>query len=389
MTRADTLTKRYHLQRTLNAIGMPTIIGANVVPPEVRSVADEAMAMNVDIDALQAAACRTIAQWTGAEAGCVTACCASGIAVTTAAAMTGADLGRVLRLPDTDGMKNEVVMQLGHNLNFGGEVSQMVRLTGASLRLIGTANHCDAFHLRSAIGPQTAAVMFVENGAVHPEGNFIPLEECVAIAGKAGLPVIVDAAGEPDMRPFVKAGSTAVVTSAHKMMGAPTSGMICGQKDFIHATYLQNWGIGRAMKVGKEGIAGCMAAVERWYARDLEAEKQRFEKLAGILGEHLTVQRTDLPSLVEIEISHEKTGLTGRQFANALREGDPPIWVRGAHDHDGVGRVALSLSVMDEDDAHTIGRTIRQALENPKPPNDDVPFHDLYWSEKRLMRWPG
>ncbi len=40
-----------------------------------------------------------------------------------------------------------------------------------------------------------------------------------------------------------------VITSGHKMMGAPTSGMICGRKELIRACYLQNWGIGRAMKV--------------------------------------------------------------------------------------------------------------------------------------------
>ena len=79
--------------------------------------------MNLEIDTLQAAASRVIANRTGAEAGCVTACCAAGIAITVAASMTGANLARVLQLPDTEGMKDEVILQLGHNVNFGGEIS--------------------------------------------------------------------------------------------------------------------------------------------------------------------------------------------------------------------------------------------------------------------------
>ena len=380
------LESKYGVKPILNAMGMSTIVGANVVPPEVRKIADEAMSMSFEIDELQAAAGRAIAKATGAEAGCVTACCASGIVETTAAAMTGTDLGRILQLPDTDGMKSEVVMQLGHNVNFGGEVAQMIRLTGAKLKLLGTVNHCDAFHLRNAIGPNTAAVLFVENAIVHPQGNFVSLEACVEIAGKHSIPVIVDAAGEPDMRPFLQAGADAVITSAHKMMGAPTSGMICGKRDLIHATYLQNWGIGRAMKVGKEGIAGCMAAVERWYARDLDAERQRWDKLAEILGQQLPIRHTAGDPAAHVDVP-QSVGLTARQLANVLREGDPAVWVRGAHDAQGAHSLALTLRVMDEADAKAIAGAIKQVFNNPKPPADNVPFHDLYWSEKRLLEW--
>ena len=388
MADPKTFLERHGVRRLLNGLGMSTLVGANVVPPEVRAAVDEAMSVNVEIDELQAAASRVIAQATGSEAGCVTSSCSSGLAAMTAAAMTGADLGKILRLPDTSGMRDEVVMQYSHNLNFGGEIAQMVRLTGAKLKLIGTANHCDTFYLRDAIGPQTAAVWFVENAVVHPAGDFIPLAPCVEIAAQQSVPVLVDAAGEWDVRPLVQAGASLVVTSAHKRMGATTSGMICGQKDLIRATYLQNWGIGRAMKVGKEGIVGCMAAVERWYARDKAAEKERYRRLAEVLAEHVTVHPSRWPCSVEVEVPREKTGLTARQFANALREGDPSIWVRSAHDGEGTERISLSLTVMDQADARSIGETIALLIENPRPPKEDVAFHDLYWSEQRLLNWP-
>ena len=120
MADPKTFLERHGVRRVLNGLGVSTLVGANVVPPEVRAAVDEAMSVNVEIDELQAAASRVIAQATGAEAGCVTSSCSSGLAVMTAAAMTGADLGKILRLPDTSGMRDEVVMQYGHNLNFGG-----------------------------------------------------------------------------------------------------------------------------------------------------------------------------------------------------------------------------------------------------------------------------
>jgi L-seryl-tRNA(Ser) seleniumtransferase len=387
MSTPRSFLEAHGLKRVLNAIGMPTITGANVVAPEVRAVVDEALSVNVEIDELQRAACRVIAAATGAEAGCVTSSCSSGLAIMTAAAMTGADLWKITQLPDTNGMRDEVIMPLGHDVNFGGEISQMVRLTGARLKRVGTANHCDGFHIRGALGSRTAAVLYVVNAAVNQKGWYPTIEECAELAAEHDVPVCVDAAGEPDVRAFVRAGAALVVTSAHKMMGAPTAGMICGQKNLVRACYLQNWGIGRAMKVGKEGIAGCIAAVESWYGRDLNAERKCFARRAAILEKHVAVIRGSRLDRVDVEIP-VSTHLSARQFANLLREGDPPVWVRDADDSHGSRHISLSLRVMDEADADAIGRTIADALAHPKPPLEDVPYHDLYWSEARLLRWP-
>jgi hypothetical protein len=87
--------------------------------PEVIEAVSEALALNVEIDELQRAASRVIARVTGAEAGCVTSSCSSAIAIGVAAAMTGADLGRIVQLPDTTGMTDEVILQRAHDVNFG------------------------------------------------------------------------------------------------------------------------------------------------------------------------------------------------------------------------------------------------------------------------------
>lgn len=374
---------RFGVRRVYNALGTSTIVGANIAPPEVIEAAAEALAGNFEIDELQRAACRAIAGATGAEAGCVTSSASSGLAITCAAAMTGADLGRIVRLPDTEGLRDEIILQTGHDINFGGRVSQMVRITGARVVSIGSANHADAFHLRGAIGSRTAAVLYVVNGDIHPAASFISLEDAIAIAHAQAVPLIVDAAAEPDVRPFLRAGADVVITSGQKSMGAPTSGLICGRKDLIRACYLQNWGIGRAMKVGKEGIAGLIAAVDRWYARDPRADAARYQELAAVLCEHISVCATAAPHRVAYDV--RPSGLTAQQFANALREGDPPVWVNDATADD---RIVIDLRALDAGGAKTVARRIAALVAEPVPPRDDVPYHDLYWSEEKLLRWP-
>lgn len=365
----------HNVPRVINALGTSTITGANVAPPEVVRAAAELLAVNVEIDELQRAACQAIARATGAEAGCVTSSASSGLAITAAAAMTGPDLARIVELPDTEGLRNEVVLQYAHDINFGGRISQMVRLAGARIVPIGTGNHCDAFHLRGAINDRTAAVLWVTNGAIHPGGDFLGLEAVVEIASRRNVPVIVDAAAENDVRPYLAAGASLVVTSGQKAMGAPTSGMICGRKHLVRACYLQNWGIGRAMKVGKEGIAGLIAAVERWYA----LPPADYSAIKAVLAEKLAIRDTRRPHRVAVDLAGP-----ARRVANLLREGTPPIWVNGA---DG-NTLVLDLRALSPDDARVLAARLSEAAASTEHPREDVPYHDLYWSERKLMAWP-
>jgi len=371
-----TFFERHQVRRVVNALGTSTIVGANTAPAEVIAAAAEALATNCEIDELQSAACRAIAKATGAEAGCVTSSASSGIAIATAACMTGADLSKIVRLPDADGLANEVILQQAHDVNFGAPISQMVRLAGARVIRIGTANHCDAFHLRGALSTRTAAVLYVVNGAVSSPDDLLSLEQCVAIAGAAGVPVIVDAAAESDVRPFIGVGASIVIASGHKAMGAPTSGLLCGRKALIRACYLQNWGIGRAMKVGKEGIAGLIAAVERWYGSSPRGE---YGEVTAALAAGLVVEATSTPHRVRIRVVRE-----ARQIANLLREGDPPIWINSADDR----TLILDLRNLTPADAKLVAGRIESAGNSNEAPREDVPYHDLYWSEARLLRWP-
>ena len=56
---------------------------------------------------------------------------------------------------------------------------------------------------------------------------------------------------------FLKLVADVAIFSAHKFMGSLTAGIIAGKKKYIKNIYLQNLGIGRGMKVGKESIYCC------------------------------------------------------------------------------------------------------------------------------------
>ena len=112
--------------RVVNAAGPITPLGAGLVPGEVAAEVAAILGQPADMAALQSAASAEIARAFGAEAGCVTGCTAGGIAIASVAAMAGADLEKIERLPDTTGMKGEIVLPDGHDVWFGANVAQMI-----------------------------------------------------------------------------------------------------------------------------------------------------------------------------------------------------------------------------------------------------------------------
>src|SRR5438128_10892299 len=198
------------LRKVINASGTMTALGASAVSPEVIAAAASILPHFVVMTELQAAASRSIADATGAEAGCVTACVAAGITLGVAACMTGIEMARIEQLPDTRGMKNEVLLQKGHNVNFGASVSQMIALSGARVLEVGNATSCGAYQLRGAIGPQTAAAVYVVSHHTVQSG-LIDLSTFCATCHDAGVPVIVDAASEYNLRGFLSQGADLVL----------------------------------------------------------------------------------------------------------------------------------------------------------------------------------
>ena len=129
------------------------------MPPEVVQAMSESANCFVDIVELNRKAGEIIAEITGAEAGMVTAGCAAAQVLQAAACMTGVDEDRIQRLPDTTGMKNEIIIQSSQRNHY----DNAFRMAGASLIEIGGDDSCTADDLDSAINEDTAAVACVWN----------------------------------------------------------------------------------------------------------------------------------------------------------------------------------------------------------------------------------
>ncbi|MEO1018741.1 MAG: aminotransferase class V-fold PLP-dependent enzyme [Pseudomonadota bacterium] len=326
------------LRPIINVSGTMTHLGASIIVPEaVAAMADIAPEF-VEMPALHKQVGEAIARLCGAEAGTATACVSAGITLAVAAAMTGDDPGHIEQLPDTTGMKNEVVIQIGHMVNYGHPLEQGIRLAGATVKPAGQVTRCKRFQLEAAITEATAAAIYVVSHHTVQYGQ-LPLAEFCEICHARSVPVIVDAASEYDLRGFLEAGADLALYSGHKFLGGPTSGMVAGARDLVQAVYLQNFGIGRGMKTGKETLRGLMAAIEAWEARNhdavraretgyLELWQDRLRDIAGIRTELIPDPTNNPLDRLRLHVDPAAAGITSWDLASSLAQGDPPVIVR-------------------------------------------------------------
>ena len=325
------------LRPIINASGTMTVLGASIMVPEAVAAMAAIAGEFVEMEALHDAASRVVAESTGAQAGFITASCAAAITLSVAGTMTGERLLAIEHLPRTTGLKNEVLVQMGHMVGYGASLLQTIEMTGARVVTVGSVSGARDYQLQDAINEQTACAVFVVSHMT-VQYAMLGLEDFCRICHARGVPVIVDAASEYDLRMFLHRGAGLVVYSGHKFLGGPTTGIVAGRADLVRAARRQNRGIGRGMKVGKESIAGVMAALQAWQLRDHAGIRAREEAALalwqGALEGHAHLHTTLVPDptgnpLQRLRVS-VASGATrsARALADALAAGDPPVMVR-------------------------------------------------------------
>jgi D-glucosaminate-6-phosphate ammonia-lyase len=305
--------------RVISAAGFVTSLGGGSLPAPVRAAMSEAAGQTYPPDHLQTWAAAEIAAATGAESGWVTAGASAAMTIAAAACIAGTRRPALDRLPDTDHLAAEVIVQRGHRNAY----DRAFRTAGARIVEVGYpylegVGLTYEWQLEEAFSERTVAVGHLALA----DGQGIPLKRVCELAAAHGVPVIVDAAAElppvSNLRCFIDAGAALVAFSGGKALRGPQgSGILAGRRDLIESVRLQTldmdvdagvWtadegsepphhGIGRSMKVGKEQIAGVVVALQQFVQRDHEAEADEqarwLETLvpaAGRIGE-ATVQR--------------------------------------------------------------------------------------------------
>lgn len=267
------------IKKVVNAWGTVTKLGGSLMSPEVLEAMREAAGSFVSMEELHEKAGRRIAELLNVEAACVTCGAAAGLAVATAACMTGLRKSFAYQLPDTTGMKDEILVLKCHRDLY----DQSMLLTGAKFVEVGVTSYAFAQQIEDKISDRTAAFFFTCE-AETMRGS-IPFEEIAAVCKAHGVPIIVDAAAElppkKNIRRYLDMCASFVVFSGGKELRGPqASGLILGTKEGIEACDLNccpNYGIGRAMKVDKENICGLVKAVEIFAGKDYDRQMEIWE----------------------------------------------------------------------------------------------------------------
>ena len=360
----------FGLTPVINVSGTMTGLGASIASHAVREATTAMMGHFVNMHELQSRASQVIGRLTGAEAGFMTASASAGISLTVAGCMTGIDPGLAEGLPCYPGPKPRVAVQLGHLCHYGAPVSQSIELAGADVLPVGQSTLCTDHSLRCAMRPEVSSALYVVSHHVVHYGQ-VPLKRFAEIAHDADVPVIVDAASEYDLRGFLADGADLVIYSGHKFLGGPTSGIVAGRRDLVRAAYLQNIGIGRGMKIGKESIAGAIAALEAWETRDhagireqeqaaLDLWSAALEGIDGVTARPVADPTGNPLDRLEVLIDAGILGAHASGIASALAGRQTPIIVR-SHEVE-LGYFQLDPCNLKPGQAEVVANALRELL---------------------------
>ncbi|RIK55788.1 MAG: hypothetical protein DCC57_04745 [Chloroflexi bacterium] len=330
----------------INAMGHVTVLGGSILSPAVQAAMDAANSLYVSMDELQDKAGQAIAKMLGAEAAFVTSGAFAALVLGAAGIMTGGDPAKIAQLPDTRGMKDEFLFQKATRYRY----DRCITTAGAKLIEVGDEQGTTPDQLAAAIGPQTAGIFFFARGERIP--GTLRLAQVMEIAQAAGLPVLVDAAGEvyplERLRGLPQSGAGLVCYGAKYLSSANSTGILCGQAGLVSAARLNsftgyesqnNRSIGRGYKVDRQEIVATAVALREWLETDHE---ERFQQQAARI-ETIARRLADLPHVttrnlwpeeqgpwMRLHIAYpvERVGKNNQEIAAALKAGNPSIWVR-------------------------------------------------------------
>src|SRR5277367_3920749 len=323
---------RLGVRTVINCRGTWTYLSGSLEFPEVRQAQVEASQYFVNMLELQRGVGRRLAELTDAESGMVTSGAAGAMAAATAACMAGADDKHVWQLPDTTGLKHEVIMMGGRSA-----FDSAIRLTGAKLVLVFSPEE-----LANAINENTAMIYTTDLGE--------KLQRQLAITKDRKVPMLLDdAAGIPpadNARLYARMKIDLYCFSGGKgLCGPQCSGLLLGRKDLIEAAIMnaspREGAVCRPMKVGKEEMFGCLTALETWLKVDdkkiyrewnerVDNIRKLVETVPGVETKIYIPDDGNRYPTLKISWDQQAWGFTITDCVQQLRQGDPVIEVLGA-----------------------------------------------------------
>ena len=356
----------------INASGSVTRLGGSRTRPEVLEQMAGTARVMVNIDELNRKAGEEIARLVGSEAAMVSSAAAGGLLLQAAACIAGNDPIKMQRLPETEGMKNEIIMQTMHRFPY----DHAYRAAGAKIVEIGNYLFNHPWELEGAINERTAAVAYL--CAPFTSKRVMPLAQVCEIAHAHDVPVVVDAASmlppRANLQRYLRDGADMVIFSGGKGVRGPQgTGILCGRADLIDAA-LANASpaqfIGRSAKVAKEEIVGLVTALSMFVEEDEAAEMAWYREMAQrvvdslieVPGLNITLEHDGIDYLLPnavLRLGGDWPGPSAQQVAATLQQGDPPIYLQQLRAPDELMVDPLNVT---ENEIDIIIRRLREAL---------------------------
>ena len=360
----------------INAAGAYTILGGSQLSPGVQRAMDDANRYFVELRALLESSGRIISELLDCEAAYVTSGAAGALALSAAACMTGHDAEKVERLPDTRGMKDEILIQRCGRIKY----DHCVTVPGARLVEFGGDQRTTTDEFEAAFNDRTCAVHFLATGT---KPGSLSLADVIRIAHEHGVPVIVDAAGQTyptdELRRYARAGADLVCYAAKYFNGPHSTGLITGRRDLVEAAALNGFvsfetnglrTIGRPMKVDRQEIVAVVVALQEWFAMNHEERYLKYgERADAIMSELKSVpgirlgrmsQAEPVPPVVReaVRIEFEPgAARTAAEVETSLQQGNPAVWTRA------VGKVLYaSVAFFQDGEEAIVAQRLREAL---------------------------
>ena len=335
--------KELGLRTFINAAGTYTSMTGSLMPKEVSDAISYGTTEYVNLDELQDKVGERIAELLECEYATVSSGCFGAMSIGMAGILTGMDPKKVKQLPNTEGMRNEVIIQESHTIGY----AQALTNVGAKVVKIKTARD-----LEKAINKNTAMLWFLN---ANTDQGAIKWEEFIALGKKYNIPTFIDCAADvppvENLFKFTKMGFDLVAFSGGKGIRGPQSaGLLLGKRKYIEAARMhtppRGETIGRGMKVNKEEVLGMLAALELYLQKDHKAEWAMWEAQVKLISDsaleikgvetevHVPKYANHVPSL-RIRWNQDLVKITPNEVRDQLKNGHPSIQTVG--DNSSVG----------------------------------------------------
>jgi L-seryl-tRNA(Ser) seleniumtransferase len=349
---------RYGVKRVVNAAFHLTRLGGSTLTPTVLEAMDEANKSYAYMWDLIEKGGEHIAEKINAPAAWITSGAFNALVLAAAACMVGDNPETMRKLPHTEGMKNEFIIQRSARLLV---YDRSMEVAGGKFVFVGDENWgCTPEQIERAITDKTAGIHYAYPAM--RRSTICPLVKVLEIGKKHGVPVIVDAAGmtypKDVQSKFMEMGCDLVAVGGKYVGGPNSTGYIYGRKDLVDAIALHSFigaeagpneqsgyyrSLGRGYKLDRQEIIGLLVAFDEWM--EMDHSKERFQPawekaryiengIKDLLGQDARIQYfprsgegTGYHTIglqVSLDISVDETN----QLIRSLREGDPEVWVR-------------------------------------------------------------